>query len=103
MFGFLDTISIATGVPLLGFIIGVVFGTNCVIGITENGAKSCSMRLCGDGKLTVVRHRVGNLTLDMWHNETRCMRLSAVVSALGLDEVPSKGAGISDQYGAGHT
>ena len=47
------------------------------MGITENGAKPALRRLSGDGMPTVDRQRVGNLTLDVWHIETWCMRLSA--------------------------
>ena len=54
------------------------------MGITENGANALDRRLSGDGKLTVHCQDVGNLTLGMWHIETACMRLSAMVSKLRL-------------------
>jgi hypothetical protein len=55
------------------------FWAYCVIGITENSANALSRRISGDGKLTVHRQDVGNLTPPVWHNETICMRLSAMV------------------------
>ena len=78
------------------------FGANSVIGITENGANAHFMRLCGDGKLTLVCQRVGYLTRLMWHIETGCMRLSVMVSECFSDEMSSKGACVAYQNGAWH-
>ncbi len=86
--------------PLLRFAILRLWRVDCVIAITENGANAYWVGICGDGNLTVECQRVGNLTREMYCIETGCMRLSAAVGYVELDQVPLKWARISYQYGA---